>query len=73
MLTVKGKYSLKTLVYLASFDREVLIPGNEIALANNIPRKRLDAILGELRTAGVLYSPKGSRWWRQIGAWPLRD
>ena len=31
----------------------------DIAAANNIPKKFLDAILGELRTAGLVHSKKG--------------
>ena len=59
MLTRKGKYGLKALVHLAH-----LPPGNlafisEIAVANNIPKKFLDAILGELRNAGFVQSRKG--------------
>jgi Rrf2 family protein len=32
---------------------------NDIAVANNIPKKFLDAILSELRNAGFVYSKKG--------------
>ena len=59
MLTNKGKYGLKAMVHLAG-----LTPGKpalvaDIALANGIPKKFLDAILGELRTAGLVHSKKG--------------
>jgi Rrf2 family protein len=59
MLTNKGKYGLKAMVHLAGMP-----PGNpalvaEIAETNNIPKKFLDAILGELRTAGFVHSKKG--------------
>src|SRR4051812_9462140 len=59
MLTKKGKYGLKALVDLAQ-----LAPGEtafitDIAERNNIPKKFLDAILLELRKAGVLRSKKG--------------
>jgi Rrf2 family protein len=59
MLTNKGKYGLKAMVYLAG-----LPPGQpalvaDIAATNNIPKKFLDAILGELRTAGLVHSKKG--------------
>ena len=52
MLTKKGKYGLKAMMHLAG-----RAPGepslvNEIAEANNIPKKFLDTILGELRNAG---------------------
>ncbi len=59
MLTKKGKYGLKAVVHLAR-----LAPGEtnqvaEIAEANQIPKKFLDVILGELRNAGFLTSKKG--------------
>ena len=59
MLTKKAKYGLKALADLAR-----LAPGEtafitEIAERNNIPKKFLDAILLELRKAGMLRSKKG--------------
>jgi Rrf2 family protein len=59
MLTNKAKYGLKALIHLAD-----LPPGNtaivaDIAAANNIPKKFLDAILLELRNAGFVRSKKG--------------
>ena len=59
MLTNKGKYGLKAMVHLAG-----MRPGQpalvaDIAAANAIPKKFLDAILGELRTAGFVHSKKG--------------
>jgi Rrf2 family protein len=58
MLTKKGKYGLKALVHLAQQPGELAFV-NDIAVANNIPKKFLDAILGELRNAGFVYSRKG--------------
>lgn len=59
MLTKKAKYGLKAMVDLAR-----LAPGRstfvaEVAERNAIPKKFLDAILGELRNAGMLTSKKG--------------
>ena len=59
MLTNKGKYGLKAMSHLAG-----LPPGQpalvaDIATLNSIPKKFLDAILGELRTAGFVHSKKG--------------
>lgn len=59
MLTNKGKYGLKAMVHLAGMP-----PGQPalvavIAQTNVIPKKFLDAILGELRTAGFVHSKKG--------------
>lgn len=59
MLTNKGKYGLKAMVHLAGLQpgRPALVA--DIAEANQIPKKFLDAILGELRTAGLVHSKKG--------------
>lgn len=59
MLTAKGKYGLKALVYLAQFPEGQLALVTDIANANNIPKKFLDAILSELRNAGFVQSRKG--------------
>jgi Rrf2 family protein len=59
MLTAKGKYSLKALAHLAMLEREVTAQATAIAQANRIPKKFLDAILGELRNAGIVQSRKG--------------
>jgi len=59
MLTAKGKYSLKALVHLAALAPGATTQAGDIAEANNIPKKFLDAILGELRNAGIVHSRKG--------------
>jgi len=59
MLTAKGKYGLKALVHLAQFPPGELALVANIAAANNIPKKFLDAILGDLRNAGIVQSRKG--------------
>jgi len=59
MLTRKGKYGLKALVHLAHLPTGQLAFVGDIAHANNIPKKFLDAILVELRNAGFLQSRKG--------------
>jgi Rrf2 family protein len=59
MLTNKGKYGLKALVHLAGLGDGETAQSQEIAEANNIPKKFLDAILGELRVAGIVRSKKG--------------
>jgi len=59
MLTAKGKYGLKALVHLAQFPPGELALVADIASANNIPKKFLDAILGDLRNAGIVQSRKG--------------
>ncbi|NTI78683.1 RrF2 family transcriptional regulator [Rhizobium rhizogenes] len=59
MLTNKGKYGLKALAHLAKLEPGETAFVSEIALENNISKKFLDAILLELRKAGMLRSKKG--------------
>ncbi len=59
MLTAKGKYGLKALVYLAQQPLGELALVQDIADAANIPKKFLNAILGELRNGGLVISRKG--------------
>jgi Rrf2 family protein len=59
MLTAKGKYGLKALVHLAGLSPGETTQAVDIADRNNIPKKFLDAILGDLRNAGIVYSKKG--------------
>lgn len=59
MLTKKGKYGLKALIHLCDLAPGELAVVSEIAAANNIPKKFLDTILGELRNAGFVRSRKG--------------
>jgi Rrf2 family protein len=59
MLTKKGKYGLKAMVDLCRLDPGETAFVNAIATRNNIPKKFLDAILLELRNAGMLRSKKG--------------
>lgn len=59
MLTRKGKYGLKAMVYLAGLPTEDLAFVGEIARVNQISKKFLDTILSELRVAGFVQSRKG--------------
>src|ERR1700730_33539 len=59
MLTAKGKYGLKALVHLATLEPGKATQGVDIADAANVPKKFLDAILGDLRNAGIVFSKKG--------------
>ena len=59
MLTRKGKYGIKALVHLAGLPPGRLAFVGDIAASNRIPKKFLDAILGELRNAGFVQSRKG--------------
>lgn len=59
MLTNRGKYGLKAMLYLAAHPAGTSLGGQEIAEANNISKKFLDSILLDLRHAGMLRSRKG--------------
>ncbi|MFD2238942.1 RrF2 family transcriptional regulator [Aureimonas populi] len=59
MLTMKGKYGLKAMLHLADAPAGRLTLSAEIARAHSIPKKFLDAILGELRHAGFIHARKG--------------
>ena len=58
-VTAKGKYALKALIFLSSLEPGEKAQGLAISKAGNIPKKFLDAILAELRDAGVVYPKKG--------------
>ena len=59
MLTAKGKYGLKAVVHLAGVEPTRTTQAIDIAEAHNIPKKFLDAILGDLRGAGIVLAKKG--------------
>jgi Rrf2 family protein len=59
MLTRKGKYGLKALIHLAGLPPGQVALASDIATANTISKKFLDAILAELRNAGFVASRKG--------------
>ncbi|WP_127845460.1 RrF2 family transcriptional regulator [Psychroflexus aestuariivivens] len=59
MISKKTKYAINALVHLAKKENEGPIVISEIAEAENIPRKFLEAILLNLKKAGVLASKKG--------------
>ncbi|MDF9798173.1 Rrf2 family protein [Catalinimonas alkaloidigena] len=59
MLSKKAKYGINALVYLAKkYEQGPLLIG-DIARHENIPKKFLEAILLDLKNAGVLGSKKG--------------
>src|SRR5258706_11969760 len=59
MLTAKGKYGLKAMVHLSALPAGETAQSIDIAKANNIPKKFLNAILGDLRNAGIVRTKKG--------------
>jgi Rrf2 family protein len=59
MLSKKAKYGLKAIVHLTGIQPGHVARVDDIATANQIPKKFLDAILVELRKAGFVHSKKG--------------
>jgi Rrf2 family protein len=59
MISKKAKYAIKSLIYLAKHTGEGPILISQIAEAERIPRKFLEAILLELKRAAILASKKG--------------
>jgi Rrf2 family protein len=59
VLTKRGKYGLKAMAYLAQRRPEEFVCVLEIAEAEHVPKKFLDAILAQLRNAGFVESKKG--------------
>lgn len=60
MLSKKTKYAINALVYLArEHKRGEPVQISRIADSENIPRKFLEAILLDLKNAGILHSRKG--------------
>ena len=59
VLTMKGKYGLKAMLHLARLPEGELALSTEIAEAYSISKKFLDAILRDLRIAGLILTRKG--------------
>ena len=59
MLTKRSKYGLKAVLYLADHVGRGPIAISEVAAAEHIPNKFLEAILLELKRQGILHSRKG--------------
>ena len=59
MISKKTKYALNALVYLARHYKEGPVLIGEIAKKQHIPQKFLEAILLDLKNAGILNSKKG--------------
>ena len=59
MLSRKCQYALHALIYLADVDEGSSVTIGEIAIEKNIPKKFLEAILLDLKNAGILGSKKG--------------
>lgn len=72
MLTNKAKYGLKAMLYLADHAVEHGVRGLDIAQAEDIPKKFLDAIMIALRDRGLVVAKKGVRGGYQLARAPTR-
>ena len=70
MLPMKSRYALKALVFLARHQADGPVPVSVIASEEAIPVKFLEAILLEMRNAGVLTSRRGPTGGYQMRADP---
>lgn len=59
MITKKSKYAIKAIIYLCKQTAKVPVLIEDISQAERIPKKFLEAILLDLRKAGILGSKKG--------------
>ena len=59
MLSKKCQYAIHALIYLANLDEGDSVTIGEIATEKSIPKKFLEAILLDLKNAGILGSKKG--------------
>ena len=60
MLSKKTKYAIKALIVLGKNTNKPPMQISRIAEEENIPKKFLETILGEMRNAGILFSKKGA-------------
>jgi len=59
MLSQQTRYALKALIYLANKRTTTPSSSTEIAAGANVPRKFLEAILLDLKLAGLVHSTRG--------------
>ena len=59
MLSMKAKYGLRALLYLARQENQGPVLISELAAKENIPKKFLELILLDLKNHGILQSKKG--------------
>jgi len=58
-LSLRGEYALRALVVLGQSDSRSVIPIQTISDQQNIPKRFLEQILGDLKSAGLLESKRG--------------
>ena len=59
-VSAKADYAVRAAIELAGRDAETPVKGEEIAVAQEIPLRFLENILGELRHAGLVESRRGA-------------
>jgi Rrf2 family protein len=72
MLTKRGKYALRAVLYLARQKERGPVLIQEIAAKEHIPKKFLEAILRDLRNEGILQSKMGKGGGYQLAQPPQR-
>src|SRR5215470_4789379 len=72
MISQKARYALRALLYLAARGDEAPVQISEIAEAEKIPRKFLEAILLELKKTGIVRSHRGRAGGYSLGK-PAKD
>jgi len=70
MLTKRGKYALRAVIYLARHRDRGPILIQEVAQKEQIPKKFLEAILRDLRNEGILQSKMGKGGGYQLAQFP---
>lgn len=71
MWSQRTRYAVRTLIHLASHLHR-RTPARELAATNGVPGKYLEAILADLRAAGIVSSTKGPGGGYQLAADPSR-
>ena len=61
MVSSKGRYALRVMLYLAQNDREELVPLKEIAESQNISMKYLEMIVSLLHKGDMLICGRGKK------------
>src|SRR6185436_5400617 len=58
-LSVRGEYALRALIVLGQNPGESVVPIQTISTAQNIPKRFLEQILNDLKSAGIVESKRG--------------
>jgi Rrf2 family protein len=58
-LSVRGEYALRALIVLGQNPDDSVVPIQTISTAQNIPKRFLEQILNDLKSAGIVESKRG--------------